>query len=96
MSEDPIILRESDDNVRAAEGIVVSLSDIGKSHSRLIFDDVAVVSVAEHRMWRHKSFHTCNDYENTLLNEMALTDDQYRDIGIALVARLLAISGRAR
>ena len=94
MAEEHVFLREMDDGIRASEGVVVCLADVGEGHSRLIFDDVIVLAHAPQRMWLHKSFFTWTPYENTALNEMALSDEQYRDIGIAVVARLLAINGR--
>ena len=49
--------------------------------------------------WREKGvappwFFTSSVYAESSLEGMTLSDDQYRDIGFALVARLFALNGR--
>lgn len=83
-----------DDGVRAGNGVVASLGDLGDGRSRIIFDDVVTAGNGANRAWSHSSFFTSNAYPESSLEEMTLSDDQYRDIGIALVARLLALNGR--
>jgi hypothetical protein len=41
-------------------------------------------------------YFTQKTFDNGCLDSMALTDDDYRDIGIAVVARLLALNGRTK
>jgi len=86
---------ETDSNHRAKEGIVVCLRDLGDGQSRLIFDDVmADDPTVRERVWRHKVFFTHNAYDNHHLERMELSDQQFQEIGEAVVARLLAINER--
>ena len=86
---------ESARKYRSKEGIAICLTDLGDGRSRLMFDDViADEPEAQNPVWRHKVFYTQNTYPNDLLDEMSLTDDEYRQIGVAVIARLLAINGR--
>jgi len=80
---------------RAKEGIVICLRDLGDGSSRLMIDDViADNSEAENPIWRHKAFYTTNTYPNQGLDKMALSDEEFAQIGVAVIARLLAINGR--
>lgn len=85
---------ESAREYRSKDGITICLTDLGDGRSRLMFHDVvAADSAAQNPVWRHKVFYTQNTYANDRLNEMSLSDDEYRQIGVAVIARLLAISG---
>ena len=87
--------QETDSTHRAKEGIVICLRDLGDGRSRLIFDDVVADDpAARERIWRHKVFFTHNAYSNDHLDSMELSDQQFQDIGEAVVARLLAINKR--
>ena len=88
------ISNTADDGVRAGKGVVVSLRDLGIGNVRLNFDDVAAVGRGAERVWQHQDFFTSSDYPDSLLRDMTLSDDQYRDIGIVLVARLLVLNER--
>lgn len=80
---------------RAKEGIVVGLRDLGDGSSRLIIDDVVADDPeAQTPVWRHKVFYTTNTYPNDALDNMKLSDEEFGQIGVAVVARLLAINGR--
>ena len=94
MTEERNYLEETDDGRRATEEVVVCLADLGNGQSRLIFDDVVITPDPRQRSWRHKSFYTSNAYANEPLDNISLSDEQFQQIGIALVARLLAINGR--
>lgn len=85
---------DEDDVVRAGKGVVASLGDLGDGRSRIIFDDVVTDGNGANRVWNHSNFFASNAYIESSLEEMTLSDDQYRDIGIVLVARLLALNGR--
>jgi hypothetical protein len=86
---------ESEENHRAKEGVAVCLRDLGDGRSRLIFDDVVADDPSERApVWRHKAFFTHNAYANHQLDNMQLTDQQFQEIGQAIVARLLAINHR--
>jgi hypothetical protein len=87
---------EIDDGSRPSLGVVVSLLDRGDGQSRLIMDDVRSQSPMRETAWDFDAFYTQKSHDNASLDDMALTDDDYRDIGISLVARLLALNGRAK
>ena len=88
------ISNTADDGVRANKCVVVSLRNFGSGNVRLNFDDVAATCLGIERIWRHQAFFTCSEYPDSSLHDMALSDEQYRDIGIALVARLVALNER--
>ena len=89
--------QDTDSNHRAKEGIVICLRDLGDGRSRLIFDDVVADDpTARDRIWRHKVFFTHNAYPNNDLDHMKLSDQQFQEMGEAVVARLLAINNRVK
>jgi hypothetical protein len=87
---------EMDDEVRPALGVVVSLMDRGDGRSRLILDDVRSRTPQRTTAWGFDAFYTQKSHNNADLDDMALTDEEYRDIGVALVVRLLALNGRVK
>ena len=87
---------EMDDGARPSLGVVVSLLDRGDGQSRLIMDDVRSQSPVRATAWGFDAFYTLKSHDNAALDEMTLSDDVYRDIGISLVARLLALNGRVK
>ncbi|MES2405085.1 MAG: hypothetical protein V4567_12220 [Pseudomonadota bacterium] len=84
-----------DDGTRAREGVVVSLHNTASGRSRLIFDDVFAEG-GDPRAWKHRALYTYAELDDARLNEMSLPDEDYRRIGEALVARLLALNGRVK
>jgi hypothetical protein len=90
------MLFEMDDGTRPAFGVVVSLLNVGDGQSRLIMDDVRSQSPVRVTAWDFDAFYTHKAHDNAAFDDMALTDDTYRDIGVALVARLLALNGRSK
>jgi hypothetical protein len=90
------MLFEVDDGTRPGFGVVVSLLNLGDGQSRLIMDDVRSQSPARATAWDFDAFYTHKAHDNAALDDMALTDDVYRDIGVALIARLLALNGRSK
>jgi hypothetical protein len=82
-----------DNETRPKRGIVVSLLDQVDAQSRLLIDDVRSKGPST---WMFDAFFTQKTFDNGCLDSMALTDDDYRDIGIAVVARLLAVNGRTK
>jgi hypothetical protein len=90
------MLFEMDDGTRPAFGVVVSLLNVGDGQSRLIMDDVRSQNPVRATAWDFDAFYTHKAHDNAALDDMALTDDTYRDIGVALVARLLALNGRSK
>jgi hypothetical protein len=86
----------TDDGKRPTLGVVVSLLDIGNGQSRLIMDDVRSQQPVRETSWTFDLFYTHQAHDNATLDQMALSDATYREIGEALVARLLALNKRVR
>jgi alkylhydroperoxidase family enzyme len=95
MTERPVFAPMPDEEVRDECDLVRSVVDRGDGRARIVMDDVAAVGDAAARTWRHQALFTTNDYDQAALRELALTDEQLRDIGFTVVARLLALSRRA-
>ena len=74
----------------------MSLLDEGDGRSRLVMDDVRSEGAANPMTWEFHAFFTQKTLDNKCLDSMTLTDDEYRDIGIAVIARLLAVNGRSK
>jgi hypothetical protein len=87
---------DMDSGKRPRLGVVVSLLDIGNGQSRLIMDDVRSQNPVRETSWNFDLFYTHQSHDNSTLDEMALSDDTYRDIGVALVSRLLALNKRVK
>jgi hypothetical protein len=85
-----------DNETRPKRGVVVSLLDEGNQRSSLIIDDVRSQGPATPTTWMLDAFFTQRIFDNGDLDSMTLTDEVYRDIGIAVVARLLALDGRTK
>lgn len=86
-----------DDNIRSKYGLAVSLRDIGNGSSRLFFDDIQADQEENPIDWKFDCFYTFTpELNNSEIDNMNLTDGQFREIGEAVVARLLAINGRVK
>jgi len=86
-----------DDKIRSGKGVVACLRDMGNGTSRLFFDDVAADKEANPINWSHDCFFTFTpELNNSELEEMDLSSEQFEQIGIAVVARLLALNGRVK
>ena len=84
-----------DDEIRDPNGVVISLRDMGNGNSRLFFDDVKASSQVNPISWKFLAFYSFSpEFGNLKLEEKALSEEQYRDIGVAVVARLVAQSSR--
>lgn len=82
-----------DYETRPKRAVAISLLDEGDGRSRLLMDDVRSQGAS---IWVFDAFFTQKTFENGCLDSMALTEDDYREIGIAVVARLLAVNGRTK
>jgi len=70
---------------------------MGNGKSRLFFDDVKSDKENSPTQWTHDYFYTFTpELENDAIDEMQLTSQQYEQIGIAVVARLLALNDRIK
>ncbi len=81
---------ELDDNKRSHYGVVSCLRD-EEDELRLIFDDVKSKDETNPMYWEFKTFFTWKKYDKEKLLECDLSDEQYKEIGINLIARLGAI-----
>jgi len=88
---------DADDKIRAEKGIVACLRDMGDGTSRIFIDDVSGNKLKNPITWQHDNFYT---YTPTMNNEdtdkMNFSSEQLQDIGVSVVARLLALSGRTK
>jgi hypothetical protein len=78
--------------LRARRGVTVSLRRLENGQLRLIFDDVVADSEQWPQSWRSHVFFTHNDYDAERLCTMGLSENQFAQIGEAVVARLLTLS----
>jgi hypothetical protein len=84
-------MTDADDTIRSTVGVVACLRDLGNGTSKLTLDDVSGDRVNNPIMWAFTNFFTGRDFENE-----ALSAGDYQEIGENLVARLLALNGRAK
>lgn len=88
---------EYDDKVRDKVGLAVCLRNMGDGKSRLFFDDVEADAETNPINWKYHTFYTFSPVlENSTLENMDLTDEGFQQIGVAVVARLLAVTGRVK
>jgi hypothetical protein len=88
---------QCDDKIRGKKGVVVCLRDMGNGTSRLFFDDVSAGHETNPIDWSHDDFYTFSpELGNTEIESMDLSTEQFEQIGITLVARLLTLNGRAK
>ena len=88
---------EHDDKIRSTVGLAVCLRDMGNGKSRIFVDDVKADNEQNPIKWSHDSFYTFTpELDNGEIDEMNLTDKQFQDIGVAVVARLLALNDRVK
>ena len=87
---------ENDDRKRPRMGIVVSLLELDDGTTRIILDDVR--SDAPHRetSWKFDCFYTHKRLDSRQVDDMSLPDSEYQGLGVSLMARLLALNGRAK
>jgi hypothetical protein len=86
----------SDDGVRPNLGVVVSLLDTGGGKCRVILDDVRSGAPRRDTSWVFDSFCTHKILDSGAVDRVELSDDDYRDIGIVVMARLAAFMGRLK
>jgi hypothetical protein len=87
---------EPDDRTRPSVGVVVTLRDLGDGHSCVSLDDVRSGDHRRETSWTFETFYTHKRLDSKQTDDMELSDDEYRDLGIALMARLLALTGRVK
>lgn len=88
---------EYDDKIRSRVGLAICLRDMGNGASRIFIDDVKGDKEQNPINWEHDYFYTFTpEFNNSSIENMKLSDDQYQEIGVAVVARLLALNGRVK
>ena len=88
---------EFDDLKRPKDGLVVCLREMGNGKSRIFFDEVLSNKDENPKTWEYDAFYTFTpELEDGDLNAMNLTESQFADIGVTVVARLLAARGRVK
>lgn len=86
-----------DDNRRSEFGLSICLRDMEDGTSRLFIDDVKADNDENPINWIYNSFFSFTPgFDNEALDNMSLTDEQFQNIGTAVVARLLALNGRVK
>ena len=85
-----------DDGVRPNLGVVVSLLDIGGGQCRVILDDVRSAESRRETTWSYDLFYTHKLLDSNAVNLMELSDEEYRGLGIAIMARLIALVGTSK
>ena len=84
-----------DDRTRSDLGLVICLRDVENGTSRIYMDDVKSDSGKNPATWHYDCFYTFTpEFENSTINDMALSDEDFQKIGESVVARLLALNGR--
>jgi plasmid replication initiation protein len=90
---------EPDAMTRPDLGVLVTLVELGNGESRVVLDDVrSVGGQGRDRTWQFDLFYTHKRLSTQALHDMALSNEEYRDFGIAVMARLIAMaqSGETR
>ena len=86
---------EFDDKKRSKSGSAICLRDMGNGKSRIFLDDVVADKNKNPITWKYDCFYTFTpELDNAEIDDMNLTEEQFQNIGVAVVARLLALNGR--
>ena len=84
----------NDDGERPPVGVIVTLRDLGGGKSRVTLDDVKSDSTRRETRWTFDVFYTHKDLDTAAVDSMQLPSGEYEGLGAAIMARLLALSGR--
>lgn len=88
---------EHDDKIRSKRGLCISLRDMCNGSSRIFMDDVKSDRQELPIHWQHDYFYTFTpEFDNDAIDDMKLTDEEFQNIGVSIVARLLALNGRVK
>jgi len=77
-------------------GTVKPISDAAVAHDGKKTLAMLRRRAARDTSWKHERFFTHKTLSSKDVDDMTLADDDYRRIGVSIVARLLAINGRAK
>ena len=85
---------EFDDKLRSKVGVAVCLREMGNGETRLFMDDVIANSEENPINWKYKGFYTFTpELDLDKMIHFDLSKEEYANIGMALVTRLLAMNG---
>ena len=88
---------EIDDGIRSKKGLALCIRDMGNGKSRLFIDDIVTEDLENPIDWSFESFYTFTpELGNASMEQMNLTKEEFANIGIAVIARLLAHNGRLK
>ena len=85
---------KDDDGERPQVGVIVTLRDLGGGKSRVTLDDVKSDSTRREMRWAFDVFYTHKDLDTAAVDSMELPSGEYEGLVAAIMARLLALSGR--
>jgi len=83
-----------DSGARRRFGVVVSLHELDDGTTRIVIDDVKSVGPQRTASWAFECFYTHKQLDSKALDAMALPSTEYQGLGVAVLARLLALNGR--
>lgn len=87
---------EADDGQRGAAGVTISIVERADGSARLVFDDVLRIGTAPPYRWDTEFFFTRVEFDAADLIECRIGDEDLKNIGLAVVARLAAHHKRSR
>jgi hypothetical protein len=87
---------EPDDGQRGESGVAISIVERSDGSARLVLDDVQRIGTAAPYRWDTEFFFTRIEFDGADLVECRLGDEDLKNIGFAVVARLAAHQKRSR
>jgi hypothetical protein len=79
-----------DDLRRGSLGVIAALVRGSDGRLRLVFDDASSDSDTYPQEWQVRNLYTYKDFDAEQVLNIALTEHELADIGLSLVARLVA------
>jgi hypothetical protein len=88
--------KEPDDGQRGATGITISVVERPDGSARLVFDDVQRIGSTAPCRWETEFFYTRVEFDAADLIDASVDEEDLKNIGMAVVARLAAHHKRTR
>ena len=85
---------DTDDDSRPTHGLLVSLLADATGRQRLLFDDVRAAAPPPDTSMFLERFYATAPRDAHSARDLPATDDDYRDLGKAVIARLLALAAQ--
>ena len=79
-----------DSSLRSTFGLVLTARKLDEDSIRFTVDDVSAESTEWPMRWKTEVFMTQNDYDAKAFMASDLTDEQFSEIGVTIVAMLAA------